>query len=104
MVKHTALSPRCNTELHDEKGSRAINCSVCKFAMKNAGSVHGTIEKALQQIKGDMANSCQKCHKFALCVCVISLTPDSIIAQFSSGPTDLFSQPGGIFNFLYIYQ
>ena len=38
--------------------------------MKNAGSVHGTIEKALQQIEGDIVANLlhQKCHEFALCV------------------------------------
>ena len=37
---------------------------------ENTGSVHGTIEKALQQIQGNiMANlQCQKCSKFAFCV------------------------------------
>ena len=37
---------------------------------KNAGSVHGTIGKALQQIEGDVAANSQheKCHKFTYCV------------------------------------
>ena len=38
--------------------------------MKNAGSVHGTTEKAMQQIEGDIAANSrrQKRHEFALCV------------------------------------
>ena len=38
--------------------------------MKNAGNVHGTIGKALQQIEGDIAANLrrQKRREFALCV------------------------------------
>ena len=38
--------------------------------MKNAGSVHGTIEKACQRIEGDIAANSQrqKRYEFVLCV------------------------------------
>ena len=52
------------------------NHNICKFVKKNAGSVHGTIGKALQWIEGDMAANSrrQKCRKFAYIICVISIT------------------------------
>ena len=55
MVKHIAVSKSCNTKITQLKGSRVKNCAICKFTMKNIGSVHGTIEITLEQIMCDIA-------------------------------------------------